>query len=145
MKKIPVPDARVMTKGSSLTETTEQELLKKLKKFEESNKFINPKLSLSLLATHLGTNTNYLSEVINTNKGKNYNNYINELRIDYICSKILNDSLYRKYKVSYLAEKCGFTSYSSFTTVFKNINGISPSIFIKQVEQSIKENATKHG
>lgn len=121
-----------LQKNRAIPETVEKEILQKLKKFEQSEKFINPKLSLSLLASQFNTNTNYLSEVINTHKGKNYNSYINELRIEYICNKIITQPEYRNYKISYLAEACGFSSYAVFTTVFKNITEMSPSSFIKQ-------------
>lgn len=110
----------------------EQELLAKLDKFEKSEKFTNPKLSLSILATQLDTNTTYLSYVINTYKGKHFNNYINQLRIDYICNKIIHDPEFRNYKISYLAEVCGFSTYVSFSSAFKNVTGISPSTFIKK-------------
>jgi AraC-like DNA-binding protein len=116
----------------SIPENIENELLVKLKKFENSEKYLNIKLSLPLLAAQLNTNTNYLSEIINTHKGKNFNTYINELRIDYICTKILNDPKYRNYKIAYLAEECGFSSHSVFSAVFKNTTGISPSSFLKQ-------------
>lgn len=116
----------------SIPENIEKEILAKLKKFESSEKYLNSKLSLSLLAAQLNTNTNYLSEIINTHKGKNFNTYINELRIDYICAKILNDPKYRNYKIAYLAEECGFSSHSVFSAVFKNTTGISPSSFLKQ-------------
>ncbi|UWX61535.1 helix-turn-helix domain-containing protein [Chryseobacterium oranimense] len=119
-------------KEITVPEIKEKDILEKLRKFEETEKFINPKLSLSLLASQFNTNTNYLSEVINSSKGKNYNAYINELRIDFICSKIINDPAYKNYKISYLAEACGFSSHSVFATNFKNIVGISPSDFIKQ-------------
>lgn len=120
------------SKEANISDIVEKNLLKKLSRFENSEKFTNSNLSLSMLATHLGTNTNYLSEVINKNKGKNFNTYINELRIDYICRKIINESEYKNYKISYLAESCGFSSHSVFTKTFKNITGISPSVFINQ-------------
>ncbi|MDH0675412.1 AraC family transcriptional regulator, partial [Empedobacter sp. GD03861] len=62
----------------------------------------------------------------------NYNTYINELRIDYICKKIATDPKFRKYKITYLAEVCGFSSYNTFTTIFKNTTGMSPSSFLKE-------------
>ncbi|GAB0155180.1 hypothetical protein CHRYSEOSP005_04400 [Chryseobacterium sp. Alg-005] len=110
----------------------EEELLGKLNKFEKSEKFINPKLSLSILASQLETNTSYLSYVINTYKGKHFNQYINELRIDYICNKIIHDPEFRNYKISYLAEACGFSTYASFNSAFKSVTGISPSVFLKE-------------
>lgn len=114
----------------------EKDLLEKLQKFEESQKFTNSKLTIASLALQLKTNTSYLSEVINKYKGKNFNTYINELRIAYICQKIYNHKEYQNYKISYLAEECGFTSHSSFATVFRNITGISPSVFIREASKS---------
>lgn len=110
----------------------ELELLQKLERFEKSEKFINPDLTISNLAVQFKTNTSYLSEVINTYKGKNFNAYLNELRIGYICEKIYSEPEFLKYKISFLAEKSGFSSHSSFATVFKNMTGISPSVFIRE-------------
>lgn len=115
-----------------IPEVIEQELLLKLSKFEKSGKFTNPKLTISNLALSFKTNTSYLSDVINNHKGKNFNAYINELRIAYICDKIYNNKEYLNFKISYLAEESGFTSHSAFATVFKNVTGISPSAFIRE-------------
>lgn len=121
-------------KTSSLPKEIEAHILEGLEEFEKSKRFVNKDISLVVLASQLNTNTRYLSEVINGHKNKNFNAYINELRITYITDKIKNDSSYRKYKVSYLAEECGFSSHSAFTTVFKSIVGVSPITFIEFVK-----------
>jgi len=121
---------------SQIPNAVEKDLLEKLQKFEESEKFTNPKLTISSLALQMKTNTSYLSEVINKYKGKNFNTYINELRIAYICQKIYNQKAYQSYKISYLAEECGFASHSAFATVFRNITGISPSVFLREASKS---------
>lgn len=123
----------------TVPELAEKELLIKLSKFEESGKFTNPKLNISNLAVSLKTNTSYLSDVINHHKGKNFNSYINELRIAYICEKIYKNKEYLNYKISYLAEESGFTSHSSFATVFKNITGISPSAFLREASKNFNQ------
>ncbi|MGB6084934.1 helix-turn-helix domain-containing protein [Moheibacter sp.] len=110
----------------------EEEILQKLKKFEESEKFTHPNLNISTLAVQLKTNTTYLSEVINKYKKKNFNAYINELRIHYICEKIYKHPEFLNYKISYLATQSGFASHSAFATVFKNVTGISPSVFLRE-------------
>lgn len=115
----------------AIPEQTEQLLLNKLEKFERSNKFIQPGISLSGLAKSLDTNTKYLSDVINRNKEVNFNQYINELRINYIIQKMKEEPKYLNYKIYYLAEECGFSSQSSFSSVFKLVTGISPLAFIK--------------
>ena len=120
---------------SVLSDDKEIEILNGLAKFEEKNKFRDVNLSLSSLASSLKTNRTYLSEVIKKNKGKNFNAYINELRINYIVRKLYNNPEYLNYKISYLAEDCGFVSHSSFATIFKSVLGISPSTFIQNLKE----------
>ncbi len=114
-----------------ISEKTENLLLTKLNKFELTTDFLNPNISLQSLAKKLDTNTKYLSETINTHKQKNFNAYINELRINYILLKLKDETIYRNYKIGYLAEECGFSSHSLFTSVFKSVTGMSPMTYIK--------------
>lgn len=123
---------------STVPEETEQMILAKLQEFEAGTKFTNPNMSIALLASEFNTNTKYLSEVINKHKGKNINGYVNELRINYIINKLKTDSVYFNYKISYLAEECGFSSHSSFATVFKNVTGVSPTKFMDFLQKRDK-------
>ena len=122
-----------------MTSETEEKLLAKLNKFEKSNLFNNKNISLPFLAGRFETNTKYLSYVINTHKKKDFNNYINELRINYIIEKLKNEPQYRKYKMTSLADEVGFSSHSKFSKVFKKVTSLSPSLFIKYVEEEILE------
>jgi len=47
---------------------------------------------------------------------------------------------HREYKISYLAELCGFSSREVFTTIFKKETGISPSYFIDHLKNDININ-----
>ncbi|WP_300674459.1 response regulator transcription factor [Soonwooa sp.] len=123
--------------SSSATEFTENKLLQKLEKFENSEAYLNPKVSLSNMASQFDTNQSYVSELINTFRNKSFNQYINDLRIEYICRKIYEDSTYRNYKISHLAELSGYPSHTTFTKIFKKVTGISPSVFIANAK-SIK-------
>ena len=134
-KEILQPEIEEKEKLSSVPSFAESQILDKLEKFEASNKFTNSKLSVASLAVMFKTNPSYLSETIKNHKGKNFNTYINELRINYICKKILERPEYLNYKISYLAEEAGFSSHSSFTTVFKSVTGISPSVFLRQADE----------
>ncbi|KFC19727.1 hypothetical protein IO90_10740 [Chryseobacterium sp. FH1] len=122
----------------SVPSSAETMILEKLSKFEESVKFTNSKLTVASLAVMFKTNPTYLSETIKKHKEKNFNNYLNELRINYICKQILERPEFLNYKISYLAEEAGFSSHSSFTTVFKNVTGISPSAFLREAENKHK-------
>ncbi|MDP9956448.1 AraC-like DNA-binding protein [Epilithonimonas hungarica] len=129
-------DPDISKKTPLISKEKEADILSRLEEFEKSEKFLNRDMSLAVLAGQLETNTKYLSEVINKYKEKNYNNYINELRINYIAYLLKTDSAYLNYKVSYLAEKAGFSSHSAFTTVFKSVTGISPNTYIQQLTQN---------
>lgn len=117
---------------------TEQVVLEKLKQFENTDEYINKDMSLAMLASKVDVNTKYLSEIINKHYQDNFNTYINKLRINYIIKKLENDPQYSLYKISYLAEACGFSSHTSFTNVFKAITGISPIVFIRFLEDKKK-------
>ena len=122
-----------------MPEETELMLLQKLEEFERKKEFTNPNLRLSVLAADFKTNTKYLSYVINTHKNKDFNNYVNDLRIYYIIKAIQENPNYLNYKISYLSKECGFSSHSKFATIFKNTTGLTPSSFIKQVKAANME------
>jgi AraC-like DNA-binding protein len=111
----------------------EDEILNKLTEWEQSDNFLNKNMSIAMLSAETGINTKYLSEVINTIKGKNFNGYINELRINHIAHLLKTDSAFLNYKVSYLAEYAGFSSHGAFTNVFKSITGMSPNTYIQEI------------
>lgn len=92
-------------------------------------------MSLSLLSSQMEINTKYLSEVIN-NKEKNFNRYINKLRINHIVELLRSNPAFLNYKVSYLAEYSGFSSHSAFTTVFKSVTGMSPNTYIQEISKT---------
>ncbi len=117
---------------SNLDTKMVEELLQKLKSFEEKNEYTEQGLTLNKLAQKLGTNSNYLSQIINDYKGTNFNRYLSELRINFITEKLYNDKIFLNYKIETLAEKCGIASRSNFSNLFHEINGIRPADFIKQ-------------
>lgn len=124
-----------LTEDSIMSHEVEEQILEKLKTFEKSKHFRDPHISLSGLASYCDTNTKYLSYCINQHKGMNFNNYINELRIDYIIDKLIYEPEYRKYKFATLADEAGFSSPNKFSTVFKKITTLAPSVFIKELEK----------
>jgi len=133
-----VPEPAELKKRPMLSPEKEQELLEKLREFENSQLFLSKQMSLPSLASELGTNIKYLSEIIREKKNKKFNSYINHLRIQYIVHQLQTDPAFLKYKVSHLAEVTGFSSHSAFTSVFKAITGMSPNEFIQQLTQAKK-------
>ncbi|WDF46044.1 helix-turn-helix domain-containing protein [Chryseobacterium sp. KACC 21268] len=117
-----------------MTDITEKKILYNLEKFEESLLFTQNTISLPYVAAYCGTNTKYLSYVVNTHKKKDFKNYINELRVRYIILKLKNNSNYQKYKISTLAEEAGFSSQSKFAAAFKKITSVNPSEFLDHLK-----------
>ena len=111
-----------------------QQIISKLDQFERELLFTKKNISLPYLATYCKTNTKYLSIVINTEKHKDFYNYINELRVSYLMELLISNPYYRRLKVSALATKAGFSSPSKLAHNFKKEAGISPSEFIKSLD-----------
>lgn len=132
-------DKDITEYSMSIADDTTTAILRKLSKFESSKKFINKDISLAHIANSLETNTRYLSEIIKQYKCKSFNNYINGLRINYITELLYKDPKYREYKISYLAEVCGFASREVFAVVFKKETGVTPSYFISKLRTDITE------
>ncbi len=114
-----------------------EELLTKLKTFEDKKGFIKKGLTINKLANQLDTNSNYLSYVINEYKGVNFNKYLSELRINYITVLLFNNKEYLKYGIETLAKECGIASRQNFSDLFYEINGIRPTDFIKKRKQEL--------
>ncbi|WP_164723273.1 AraC family transcriptional regulator [Chryseobacterium aureum] len=129
---------------SLMTSETESKLLELLEDFEKGDLYNNKGMSLSFLAGELNTNTKYLSYVINQHKSADFKTYINRLRINYIVDKLINDEKYRQYKISILADECGFSSHSKFAAVFKAVTDYSPSAYIKYLDAENQSGKNVH-
>lgn len=108
-------------------------ILEGLEKFEASNAFLQQNTSLVTVAKKLNTNTTYLSQIVNEQKGMTFKNYITELRINYVLHKLKNDKVMRSYTIKAIAKELGFRSEGAFSRAFKKQTGIYPSFFIKNL------------
>ncbi|WP_341222344.1 helix-turn-helix transcriptional regulator [Polaribacter atrinae] len=120
----------------TISQKTEDYLETKLKEFEESDLFLDKNMSLPKLLGLLNINSKYFRRFLKNNKNTDYNNYIIRLRIYYIKEKLITDKEYLNYKISYLAEECGFSSHSKFSASFKSVLGVSPSEFIHKLKDA---------
>jgi YesN/AraC family two-component response regulator len=89
-----------------------------------------------VLSKKLNTNTSYLSYIINKEFNQSFKQYITELRIEYLIKKLTKESKYKNYTIKSLGEEIGYTNASAFTRAFKKYKGITPSEFIKYLNQS---------
>ncbi len=110
-----------------------EKILKNLDEFEENNCFLETHITSTLLAKRFETNSKYLSKIIHYYRHKNFNTYINDLRIDYIVSKLREDTKLRSFTIEAIAKSCGFNTTSAFSKSFYKKTGIYPSYFIKKL------------
>lgn len=127
-------------KKTHITEAIRQDLLQKLKKFEDKKQFTQKGLTIQKLAIQLETNSNYLSNVINEEKGMNFNKYLGDLRIRYITCLLFEKNKYLNYTIDSLAKECGIASRQNFSDLFFEINGIRPTDFIRKRKKELENN-----
>ncbi|MCQ9639774.1 helix-turn-helix domain-containing protein [Chryseobacterium sp. WG14] len=123
----------------TISEDITQSILKELDIFEKKEQFLNRGITLGTLAKKIKTNSKYLSEVINTHKGKNFAAYLNDLRIDYAISRLARDRRFRSYKIPFIAEELGYNNEQAFTLAFKKRTGTPLSIYLKEIEKTVNE------
>ena len=128
-------ESEIFEGRNAISAETEMRILKRLSLFERSERFLRKDLTIGLLSGQLNTNSKYLSEIIKKHSSHNFNNYINNLRINYIVRKLYNEPKYREYKISYLAEECGYGSPQVFVIAFKKVSGVTPSFFIQNLKE----------
>jgi len=106
--------------------------LEVLTKYMETEKpYLDPNLNLIDLAKSLDMTRAQLSEVINLGIGKNFNDFINERRVEAVKLMIKNER-HKELNLLGLAYDCGFNSKSTFNRVFKKWTRQSPTEYIKQ-------------
>jgi AraC-like DNA-binding protein len=91
--------------------------------------FLQPDITLSALARRLDTNTSLVSYVINTAFEKNFNDFINEFRVQIFLQRV-KEAAFSHYSLLSLAYDCGFNSKSTFNRAVKKITGQQPSDFL---------------
>ena len=102
---------------------------------ETQKPYLEPKLSLSILADYLDISPNHLSQVINQYEEKNFYDYINEYRVEEFKMRALNPAN-NNYSILAIAYDSGFNSKSSFNQVFKKMVGKTPSQYLNSLKLS---------
>lgn len=122
------------TNATDVSDEVKTQILDGLKKLEKQEYFLKQECNSYNVAKKINTNTSYLSKVINGHYGKNFNTYINDLRINYTILRLKNDVIFRSYSIQSIAEEVGYKSADSFTKYFKQDTGLNPSFYIKEIK-----------
>jgi AraC-like DNA-binding protein len=103
------------------------ELLQKEKVYED------PELSLTQVAKQLKTNASVVSKVINQGFQLNFNDLINNYRIEAVKEK-LKAGEQKTQTLLGIAFDCGFNSKATFNRAFKKITGASPKEWLEKMQ-----------
>ena len=100
--------------------------------------FLNPKLTIPELASHLDTNKTYISFYLNRVKRITFHEYLNQLRVEEACARI--DTMLQQQKrkpLMAISEESGFNSFSTFNRAFSRIKGVTPGDYVRQRQISL--------
>jgi adenylate cyclase len=93
--------------------------------------YLDPDLSLRDLAKQIDIHPNQLSWILNQSIGKNYNEFINQFRIEAFKSMAMEHEN-RKLTIEGMAYESGFNSKTVFNTSFKKETGLTPTQYLRQ-------------
>jgi AraC-like DNA-binding protein len=111
----------------------------KIEFFEKQLGYLNKKIVLNDLAKEFSTNSKYLSLYLNRyGKGIKFNEYINELRINYIVKQITKNPKMINYTIEALANEAGFNNATTFANAFKAKLDVLPSEYLEYLKKSKK-------
>lgn len=117
----------------ALDESTRVTLLQSVVHYMKAEQaFLDNDLSLRGLAEAVGVSTHHLSEVLNQEEGQNFYNFVNNFRIEFVCGRLKED---RDIKLLDLGLNSGFSSKSTFNSVFKKHTGLTPSQYREKNRQ----------
>ena len=109
-----------------------------LNQFMEQDKpFLNPLFRLHNLAEALDIAPHHCSYLINIEFGKNFNQWVNEHRIEYFIKLYRQDST--SHTLEALAQQAGFSNRRTLHNAFMKIHGQPPGIFLQQSPDSQTE------
>ena len=88
-------------------------------------KYKDKDYSAKRLAEDLGTNTRYISAVVNVRFHMNYTSFVNKYRIEEAMT-LLVDKRYQDLNMEDISDMVGFSNRQSFYASFYKVNGCTP-------------------
>lgn len=128
-------DVIVISKELGINPIKTESIMQALHQFEDEKAFLSREISLSSLAGICGTNTSYLSKILNHYKHENFAAYINNLRLQYIVEEWERNPKTRHLSIQDIAEKLGYKSTQAFSKNFQERYLIPPSYFLNRLNE----------
>lgn len=97
----------------------------------------NHELKLDVLADKLKIQRHHLTQVLSLRKGKNFNSYINEMRVDHVC-KLMKEKK-EDVSIADIGYMSGFNSKSTYYRWFKTIKDMTPAQYYESLNESVDD------
>ncbi|MGB2702414.1 MAG: helix-turn-helix domain-containing protein [Chitinophagaceae bacterium] len=98
---------------------------------QEEKIYEDPELTLTQVAKQLQSNPSFISMVVNRGFGLNFNDFINQFRIEAV-KEMLKKGEHKKQTLLGIAYECGFNSKATFNRAFKKVTGLTPKEWVQQ-------------
>jgi len=121
-------------KEYNIDEELENKILNEFTNAKKNLDFLKPDFSINYIADKLETNNTYVSFVFNKHHDESFKQYCTKLKINYVVEKLKSDKTFRKYSIQAIADEIGYTNASAFTRAFKKHIGVTPSAFLKTLD-----------
>lgn len=126
----------------NLRQDKAEDLLRKINNVLDTPELVfSPDFNLDVLSAQVGSNTKYVSVVINETYGKNFKTILNERRIREAIHLLTEDDQYKNSTMMTIALAVGYKSATNFIAAFKRITGMTPAVY-KNLQAS-KKNISK--
>ncbi|PCI00106.1 MAG: AraC family transcriptional regulator [Flavobacteriaceae bacterium] len=103
-----------------------------LQLMEEDKIFTNKNLTVLEVSNTLNISRQQLSEILNVHLNCNFQDFINGYRVEEFKRCVASD-VYTNYTIIAIAKVAGFSSKTTFNTLFKKATGMTPSGYKKQL------------
>ena len=102
---------------------------------ETDKLYLNGKLSIQDVSNELNIPKQYISEVLNEHMNTNFQDFINEYRVEEFIKRLKNDHN-NQFTLLGIATEVGFNSKSSFNAIFKKFKDVTPTQFKKNLAKN---------
>lgn len=125
-----VAEQRVDEVAGDIPQELKYKLLRDIETaMERPELFCDPDFTINTLAEEIGSNSTYVSKVINKTFGMNFRSFLSEHRIKESMIRMSDEAGYAHYTINAIAESVGFRSQSAFIAAFTRFTGMKPSTY----------------
>ena len=125
--------------GEHLPAEQRRQLLEAIEQVMHDDETVcNPDFDMARLCTQVGSNTKYVSWVINDHYHQSFKALLNSCRIRLASKRLTDEQHYGHLTIQAIAESVGYKSQTNFIQTFKSIVGMTPSTYQRLSKEKFK-------